>query len=35
MGFIGTFDFFLKAASREEHEALHSRAEKAEFTFWL
>lgn len=35
MGLRGTFDFILKAASREEHEAIHSGAEKAELTFWL
>lgn len=35
MGLIDTFDFFLKAASREEHASIHSRAEKGEFIFWL
>lgn len=35
MGFIGTFDFFLKASSWEEHESIHTGAEKGEFTFWL
>lgn len=35
MGLIGTFNFFSKASSREEHESIHIGAEKGEFTFWL